>query len=140
MTGIWAGLPWLFPSLGPTIFLQVHKPDLASARPWNTVAGHGAGIVAGVTGVLLLDAQNALPVLSADMLTWPRMWAAVIAMALTLVIQVPLRASHPPAAATALLVSLGGFALTLHDITVLASGVLLVAALGEGARRLRTDE
>lgn len=53
-TGLWAGLPWLFPSLGPTIFLQVHKPDLASAQPWNVVAGHGADILGGVAGVLLM--------------------------------------------------------------------------------------
>ena len=63
-----------------TIFLQVHKPELTSARPWNTIAGQGAGIVAGVAGVLLLGAQNAPPVLSQDVLTWPRLWAAVIAM------------------------------------------------------------
>lgn len=137
MTGLWAGLPWLFPSLGPTIFLQVHKPEQASARPWNTIAGHGAGIVAGVAGVLLLGAQNAPPVLSQDVLTWPRLWAAVIAMALTLAIQVPIKASHPPAAATALLLALGGFSLTPREITVLVADVLLVAVLGEGARRFR---
>lgn len=31
--GLWISAPWLFPSLGPTIFLQVQKPDLPTARP-----------------------------------------------------------------------------------------------------------
>ena len=136
-TGLWAGLPWLFPSLGPTIFLQVHKPDLASAQPWNVAAGHAAGIFGGVIGVLLVGAQTSPPVLSSEVLTWPRLWAAVIAMALTLVIQVPLKASHPPAAATALLIALGGIGLTAKELTVLVAGILLVTALGEGAKRLR---
>lgn len=140
VTGLWAGMPWLFPSLGPTIFLQVHRPDLASARPWNVLAGHAAGIAGGIVGVLLLAAQDAPPVLSANVLTWPRLWAAVIAMALTLAIQVPIKASHPPAAATALLIALGGFSLTPREITVLVAGVLLVAVLGEGARQLRRKE
>lgn len=25
--GVWVGLPWFFPSLGPTIFLQVYQSD-----------------------------------------------------------------------------------------------------------------
>jgi hypothetical protein len=138
--GLLAGLPWLFPSLGPTIFLQVHKPDLESARPWNVVIGHFAGIAGAAVGVLVSGAGSAPPVLSEDVLTWPRIWAAVIAMALTLAIQIPLKASHPPAAATALLVALGGFRLVPGDLLVLIAGILLTAALGEGARRMRRAE
>lgn len=136
-TGLWAGLPWLFPSLGPTIFLQVHKPEQKSARPYNVVVGHAAGIIAAVIGVLTLGAGSAPPVLSSNELTWPRIWASVIAMGLTLLLQVPLKASHPPAAATAMLIALGGFSLTWRDMGVLAAGILLVALLGEGLRRLR---
>ncbi|BBI65543.1 hypothetical protein HSBAA_PA_1460 (plasmid) [Vreelandella sulfidaeris] len=39
-----AGQPWLFPSLGPSIFLHVHKPNLESARLYNTVMGHLIGV------------------------------------------------------------------------------------------------
>lgn len=45
--GMWAHQPWLFPSLGPTIFLQTVTPNESAARPWNTVRGHGVGIAAG---------------------------------------------------------------------------------------------
>ena len=51
--GMLAGVPCLFPSLGPSIFLQVHKPDLPSARPWNLLVGHALGIGAAAVGVLL---------------------------------------------------------------------------------------
>lgn len=139
-TGFWAGLPWLFPSLGPTIFLQVHKPEQKSARPYNVVAGHATGILAAVAGVVAVGAGSAPPVLSANELSWPRIWASVIAMGLTLLLQVPLKASHPPAAATALLIALGGFSVTWHDMGVLIAGILIVALLGEGLRRLRQPD
>ena len=139
-TGLWAGLPWLFPSLGPTIFLQVHKPDQESSRPYNVVLGHALGILAAIIGVLLPGAGSAPSVLASNELTWPRVWAAVIAMVLTLAAQVPLKASHPPAAATALLIALGGFSLTWRDMGVLVAGILLTAALCEVLRRLRVSE
>ncbi len=136
-TGMWAHLPWLFPSLGPTIFLQVHRPGLESARPYHVVVGHAVGVAAAIAGVLLAGAGDAPSVLSADVLTWPRVWASVIAMGGTLLLQVPLRAPHPPAAATALLISLGGFKVAPKDLGVLAAGILIVAALGEALRSLR---
>lgn len=68
--------------------------------------------MAAIVGVILTGAGMDPPVLEGDELTWPRVWAAVIAMVLTLAAQVPLKASHPPAAATALLIALGGFSVT----------------------------
>ncbi|WP_201527152.1 hypothetical protein [Psychrobacter frigidicola] len=49
ITGIVGGLgfafqqPWLFPSIGPTIFIHTVTPTHDSARPWNTFVGHGIG-------------------------------------------------------------------------------------------------
>ncbi|MBI3803108.1 MAG: HPP family protein [Nitrospirae bacterium] len=63
--------------------------------------------------------------------------AAVLATGLMLLGVLLLRASHPPAAATTLLVALGGFKVSLHTLTVVVSGVLIVALVGEGLRRLR---
>jgi hypothetical protein len=42
-----------------------------------------------------------------------------------------LHASHPPAAATTLLVALGGFKPTVHDALIVIIGVLIVATIGE---------
>lgn len=47
ITGLIGGLslafqqPWLFPSLGPTIFIHTVTPNQKAARPWSTFAGHG---------------------------------------------------------------------------------------------------
>ena len=49
ISGIIGGLglafqqPWLFPSLGPTIFIHTVTPNHEAARRWNTFVGHGIG-------------------------------------------------------------------------------------------------
>jgi hypothetical protein len=48
-----------------------------------------------------------------------------------------LKASHPPAAATTLLVSLGGFKPTISDVTHVVIGVLIVAIAGKILRQIR---
>jgi len=66
----------------------------------------------------------------------PRVWAAAIAPFLTLLIAPVLRASHPPAGATTLIVALGSFR-TWNDVVAVIVGVLLIAAFGEGLRQAR---
>jgi hypothetical protein len=56
-----AGQPWLFPSLGPSIFLHVHKPDNPSAKPYNTLVGQGVGVAAGALAILMTGASQAPP-------------------------------------------------------------------------------
>ena len=135
--GLWADLPWLFPSLAPTIYLQVHKPEQQSSRPYHVIMGHAAGVAAGVIGVLLTGAGDAPPVTAADQLSWSRVWASAIGMGLTLGLEVPLKASHPAGTATALLIALGAFKVAPKDLGIIAAGVIIVAVLGEGLRRLR---
>ncbi|MEG4107917.1 HPP family protein [Microcoleus sp. S13_C5] len=137
LIGLLAGQPWLFPSLGPTAFLQVETPDQRSARFYNTVVGHLLGLGAGLLAVTLLGAGDAPAVLSTKELTPVRVWAAAIAIALNMLGGLLLRASHPPAAATTLLVALGGFKPTVHDTLTVIIGVLIVATVGEVLRRIR---
>jgi len=66
-----------------------------------------------------------------------RVWASGLAIVLTMLGIALARASHPPAAATTLLISLGGFRPTVHDALTIAAGVLVVAVVGEALRRLR---
>lgn len=129
--------PWLFPSLGPTAFLQAEQPEQPTARFYNTVAGHLHGLVAGVLAVLILGASTAPPVLSTGELTPVRVWAAVLAVVLNMLFGFVLKASHPPAAATTLLVALGGFKPTWQDAATIMIGVLIVAIVGEALRRFR---
>ncbi len=129
--------PLLFPSLGPTAFLQVEDPEVRMARFYNTVVGHLIGLSAGVLAVLLLHADQAPVALGTAQIAPVRILASALAIALTIAIGLLLRASHPPASATTLLVALGGFRLDTPTMLIVIAGVILVGILGEGLRRVR---
>jgi hypothetical protein len=42
--GLVLHLPWLFPSLGPTVMLFFESPEQPSSGPVNTLAGHLTGL------------------------------------------------------------------------------------------------
>nr|WP_210530874.1 HPP family protein [Rubellimicrobium arenae] len=136
LLGHWAGQAWLFPSLGPTIFLQAVTPDQPSARLWNTLAGHAIGVAAGFGALYLLHAQSDPPALSSGVLTIGRVAATALAIGATVALQLTISAQHPPAAATTLLITLGGLKPDWATVGSIIIGVALVAALGEGARQL----
>jgi hypothetical protein len=125
---------WLFPSLGPTVALQILSPHRESARPYHVIAGHLCGLAAGLLAVFLTGAQAAAPAVLGAPMALPHVWACTIAMALTVVFQQLLRARHAPAYATALLVALGAFPADQGTAETIIVGVLLVVAFGEPAR------
>ncbi len=135
--GVYANQPLLFPSLGPTAFLQVEDPELRTARFYNTVMGHVIGLCAGLIAVFLFHANRAPSPMASGVLDPPRLLASTVAVALTIAFGILLRASHPPACATTLLFALGGFAPTLRVIVVVLAGVLLIGVVGELLRRFR---
>jgi CBS-domain-containing membrane protein len=57
-------------------------------------------------------------------------------VALMILLQMSLKARHPPGAATALLITLGGFEATWHDAIAILVGITIVTITGELARRL----
>lgn len=136
LASLLVGRPFLFPSLGPTAYLQAENPAHPNVRFYNIVAGHLIGLGAGLLGVFLFGAMDDPVTLVSHQLTVGRLGAAVVALALTLLVAMLLKASHPPAGATTLLVALGSIK-TMADMVSLAVGVLIIAALGELARRLR---
>jgi hypothetical protein len=131
--------PWLVPSLGPTAYLVAENPGHPTSRFYNTVVGHLVGLGTGFLAVALLDAWQAPAVLVDHKLVLVRMLAAVIAISLTLGIAPLLRASHPPAAATTLLVALGSLK-TLNDAIMVTIGVLIIAVIGEVVRQVRLGQ
>ncbi len=134
----WAlGQPWLFPSLGPTAYLQTESPDRPMSRFYNTVVGHLMGLGAGFLSIFLFGLQHTPLLTTTHAVTLDRMGAAVISVTLTMLGCLLFRASHPPAAATTLLIALGGFRPTPREATNIAIGVLIVATVGEFLRRLR---
>lgn len=131
------GQVWLFPSLGPTAFLQAEAPALRMSKLYNTLAGHLVGIVAGYAAIAALGLNGVDSVFVIHQVSAGRMWASVIAVTLTLAGQVIIKAAHAPAAATTLLITMGGFQRKWVDVADLAVGILIVALLGEALRRIR---
>jgi len=136
LLGIWAGIPWLFPSLGPTVALQASSPELPVSRPWNVAGGHLVGLACGLLVVHVTGAASVPGVTEAHALSGVRVGAAVLAVLLSMWVQTALRARHPPAEATTLLIALGALAPDLDTTLAVLGGVLLVTALGESMRRL----
>ncbi|MFB3891829.1 MAG: HPP family protein [Phycisphaerae bacterium] len=129
--------PWLFPSLGPTAFIQAHRPSSRTATLYSTIAGHTLGIAAGFGCVFLTGAVGAPSVAAIDHAVRSRVAASALAVGITMLGQVLLRAYHPPAAATTLIISLGVLHVTWRDGLGLVIGILVVAFTGELLRRLR---
>ena len=131
--------PWLVPSLGPTAYLAAENPAHPTSRLFNTVIGHFVGLAMGFLAVFLLGANNDPGVLSDHRLVPARALAAVLAMVLTIMIAPVLRASHPPAGATTLLVALGALR-TMNDAISVMIGVLIIAVAAELLRRVRLGD
>src|SRR3954452_21713781 len=131
--------PWLLPSLGPTAFLQAMMPAQPSSRLYNVVVGHVGGLVAGFFAVWLFNVWNDPVVLTDHQLTIGRLAASTLAMALSMLVGILARGSHPPAAATVLLITLGSMK-DQQQVIAFAIGLVIVAVVGEIVRRLRLGE
>jgi CBS domain-containing membrane protein len=98
--------PFVFPSLGPTAFLFFFTPRAPAATPRHTIYGHAIGIVCGYGALWLFGLQNAPPAMAVGV-SGARVGAAALSLASTGAVMILLKAAHPPAGATTLIVSLG---------------------------------
>lgn len=128
-------VPLLFASLGPTVFIQLETPRQPAARPWNVVAGHAMGLLAAVAALCVTGARHMPPPVLSGILSWQRELASALAMALLFLIQPALKASHPAAASTTLLVTLGAVSFEPRAMLIIAAGIILTALMGEPSRR-----
>ncbi len=136
IVGMALGRPWLLPSLGPTAFVVAEMPAHPSARFYNIVVGHVVALLVGCLSVAALDAWGAPIVMSEHVLTVSRLGTGLLASAVTLLVLLAVQASHPPAAATALLVALGTIN-QLPQALDLVMGAVVLAIVGVAARRIR---
>ena len=136
--GWWVGKPWLFASLGPTAYLLAHSPSQPSARPYNVIAGHLVALCTAFGAVALFGAGDAPSVFTTHELVGSRVLASGLALILAVAVELLLNASHPPAAATVLLITLGGLPVSLQTASTIVVGVLLLLLIGEPLRRLRS--
>ena len=130
------GQPWLSVGLGPTAVAIAGTPGHRTTRFHAVVVGHAVAFACAFLAVALLGAGSA-PILTAKALPVSRVWASAIAVALAALVQPMARATHVPAAATALLVTLGIVKPTMRNSLALLGGVLVVALLGEWLQRVR---
>ena len=100
------GSPFVFPSLGPTAYFSSSLPWQQNSSPRNTILGHAIGLVCGYAAYAFTGAAT-LPFGVHPGVYWPRILAAALSLSATGALMVLLRADHPPAGATTLIVSLG---------------------------------
>jgi CBS-domain-containing membrane protein len=119
--------PWLFPSLGPAVMLHLEKPQAPESSPRNTLIGHAVALLAGYAFLALCGLTDHRSVVQ-EGVSVPRIVAAAGSLAVTALVLLVLKASHPPAGATTLIVSLG----LLHtpaQLLIAGCSVVLVTAV-----------
>lgn len=127
--------PLVFASLGPTVYLLVESPLTARASPYNTLVGHLAAILIGWASLVVTGLRTSPPATEVAV-DGARIAAIVLALSVTAAVILLLDASHPPAAATALLIALG----TLRrpdQLLAMAAGVPLLTVAGLVLNRAR---
>ncbi|MEX2194573.1 MAG: HPP family protein [Thermoleophilaceae bacterium] len=120
--------PLLFPSLGATAFLIFETPTAEVGTPRNTVIGHGVGIACAVLSLALFGLLGD-PSAFDEGVTFARALAVALSVALTGGVLRLVRAAHPPAGATTIIVSSGLLA-DGGQVLAVAVGVLLVTLAG----------
>ena len=125
--------PFVFPSVGPTIFILFFTPLGLQAAPRNVIGGQVIGIACGYLALVVFGLTSG----PADIfdLTAPRIGSAVLALSLTLALMIWLGFPHAPAGATTLIVALG-LVHTLPHLAILLLAVVLVVVCAFGINRL----
>ncbi len=116
--------PFIFPSLGPTAFHYFSRQTAPSASPRNAILGHTIGTVAGYFSLVVTGLTTAGPAI-ANGVTWPRVIAVGLSLGLTAGLMIVFRASHAPAGATTLIISLGILTQPWQLVVLMVAVVLL---------------
>jgi len=137
LSGLWAWLfdePLLFPSLGATAFLFFETPLAEVGTPRNAIVGHVVAIGAALASLGAFGLLDA-PSVYVEGVTPARIGAVAFSVAVTGGVLRLLRAAHPPAGATTIIVSSGLLAKP-HQVAAVVGGVALITAAGWALNRL----
>lgn len=116
--------PLVFPSLGATAFLFFETPMAEVASPRNTIVGHGVGALVASLWLFVFGLQDNANVL-VEGFGPERALAVALSVGCTGGLLRLLRAAHPPAGATTVIVS-AGLLHTAEQLAALAGGVALL--------------
>lgn len=133
------GQPWLFAALGPTAVAVASAPGQPSSRFHSVVVGHLSALLCAWLMVILVGA-NGSTVAGDGAIGIARVWGSAMTIAVIVLVQPSLRAFHPPSAATALLITLGGYHLTWKSAASMMGGVIVIALMGEWFQRIRLKD
>jgi hypothetical protein len=120
------GNVFVFPSLGPTAYMLAFD-RVASTSARVVIGGHACGVLGGLAGYRLFGDPYHL-LMFAEPLSGAGAGlalGAVCSIALTAMLMLSLRVSHPPACATTLIISLGILP-RLADAAVILLGVAIL--------------
>jgi CBS domain-containing membrane protein len=126
--------PLLFPSLGATAFLFFETPLAEVGTPRNAIIGHFVAIAAALASLAAFGLLHA-PSVYQQGVTPARIGAVAFSVALTGGVLRLLRAAHPPAGATTIIVS-SGLLEKSHQIVAVAAGVVIITAGSWALNRL----
>jgi len=126
--------PLLFPSLGATAFLFFETPMAEIASPRNALIGHGVAIVAAMSALVIFGLLDTPSVYEAGVAP-AQIGAVALAVALTGGALRLLRAAHPPAGATTIIVA-SGLLDEPRQLLAVALGVIILTAASHGLNRV----
>jgi CBS domain-containing membrane protein len=126
--------PLVFPSLGATAFLFFETPMAEVASPRNTLIGHCTGAAVATVWLFVFALQDHPNVL-VEGFSAQRAAAVALSVACTGGILRLLRAAHPPAGATTVIVS-AGLLHTAPQLAALVAGVALLTLTAHVTNRV----
>ena len=133
---VWTHQLLLFASLGPTAALIVQEPRHPAADWYDAIMGHVLGVLAACSVVCLLGLAHVPSVFAQREITWARVGAAALSLALAITLENLAKVQHPPAASTTLLIALGSFRPIWRDSLTIVVGVISVTLGAEMLKRL----
>lgn len=131
-----SGLPFVFPSLGPSAYVLATRPDDPTCRPHRVVGGHAVGVLAGLLAVWAFDpiapvTAELAPASAAGLAVAA---SGVLATVLTAAGMLATDLVHAPACATTLIVGLGLLSTPTAAVVIVAAVALLVGIHVAGRR------
>ncbi|MFE0387613.1 HPP family protein [Streptomyces bungoensis] len=135
LVGHAVGGVWLTTTVGPTAYLLLAHPEDEASRLRSSLLGHASATGCGLAALAVFGLWDHPSVAEVHRDSLPQIAAQALAVGLTLLLLTVLHAHHPPAAATALLIS-SGIARPGPPLYGMLAGLALLIALAAVLARI----
>lgn len=130
--------PLLIPAVGASAYVVFFAPRAPFAAPRNVVLGHLFGALIGWSMLALFGLLDAPGGFAVDPV-WPRVFAVAASLGLTTFVLGVLRALHPPAGATTMIVATGLMPQLQHVVCFTAAAAFVALLAWIAWRRLGVE-